>query len=44
MSKLFFLTRNLCDGNEDNQGVIASIDKKGVAADELGIKIRAKEN
>ena len=39
-----FFHRNLCDGNEENQGVIASIDKKGVAADEIGIKMRAKDD
>ena len=42
-SLLYFL-RNLCEGNEENQAVIASIDKKGVAADELGIKMRAEDN
>ena len=44
MFKSHFFIRNLCEGNEGNQSVIASIDKKGVAADELGIKTAAKEN
>ena len=36
--------RNLCDRNEENQAVIASIDKKGVTASELSDDFALKLN
>ena len=36
--------RNLCDRNEENQAVIASVDKKGVTVSELADDFALKLN